>query len=628
MCGITGFVGTGRENDVERMVASIRHRGPDDKGVYCAEGVGLGHARLAIVDLTPSGHQPMWNRAHTVGIVFNGEIYNFLELKKTLVAEGRVFVGTGDTEVIVALYEKYGEQCFAHLEGMFAIALYDRSKKKLLLARDRMGKKPLYVGVWTETLVFGSEPKALLAHPLVKKELNMSALNAYFALDYVPTPLSIWKGIEKLEPGTFLGYEGGVVRKEQFWNTDFQETSMSEQDALIELDRRLSDAVSSRLVSDVPLGIFLSGGLDSSTVAYYAARAKQGAGEKIHTFSIGFAEASFDESQYAAAVAKHLDTVHHHQMLSAEDSLEVIPDIFSSLDEPMADASIIPTYLLSRFTKEHVTVALGGDGGDELFAGYPTFQAERMMRAYHMIPEVLRRGVFAPAIAHMPASLGNFSLEFKLKKFLEGAEEGNMVRRHMRWVGTFDENERSRLFGPEAWRDLWDENVYAEAERAMAASNSEDERNKLLFAYQRSYMMDEVLVKVDRASMLASLETRAPFLDRTVVEFANRLPYRYKLHGMTTKYLLKKVMEGKLPHDIIHRQKKGFGAPVASWLRGPLKAWAEEMLADESSGKEELIDLVYPRKLFVGHLSGKANYHKKLWNILIFLEWRKNFLAH
>ena len=622
MCGIAGFVGRGNENDVARMVKSLHHRGPDDEGIYCAEGVGLGHARLAIVDLTPSGHQPMWNADHTVGIVFNGEIYNFLELKKTLAAEGHTFVGTGDTEVILALYEKHGEQCFTHLEGMFAIALYDRTRKKLLLARDRMGKKPLYYCLRDETLVFASEPKALLAHPLVKKELSLSALNMYVALDYVPTPYSIWKGIEKLEPGTFLVYENGKTRKERFWNPDFRETLINEHDALIQLDQHLSDAVSARLVSDVPLGIFLSGGLDSSTVAYYAAEAKRKEGKQIHTFSIGFSEKNFDESAYARAVAQHLDTIHHHQLLSGEDSLKAIPEIFSSLDEPLADASIIPTYLLSRFTKEHVTVALGGDGGDELFAGYPTFQAERTMSMYRMLPQVLRRGIVAPAIAHLPSSLGNFSLEFKLNKFLEGSEEGSLVRRHMRWLGTFNEQERAQLFTPQVWQSVRGDNVYFGAEHAFEESNAEDERNRLLFAYQRSYMMDEVLVKVDRASMQASLETRAPFLDRQVVEFANRLPYAYKLHGMTTKYLLKKVMEGKLPGDIIHRKKQGFGIPVGGWLRGPLHEWATELL----SSHDKTIDLRYARSLFEEHCAGKANHRKKLWNILVFLEWQQNFL--
>ena len=625
MCGITGFVGTGEESDVRRMIRSIRHRGPDDEGVYCAEGVGLGHARLSVIDLTPSGHQPMWNASRSIGIIFNGEIYNFLELKKMLVEGGYRPTGTSDTEVILALYEKYGEQCFAHLDGMFAIALYDRSCKKLLLARDRMGEKPLYFGRFDDTLLFASEPKAILLHPKAKKEINVRALNMYFALDYVPTPLSIWQGVEKLAPGTFLVYEAGKIRKERFWNPDFSEITIGENEAREELDLRLKHAVSSRLVSDVPLGIFLSGGLDSSTIAYYAALAKRTEGKKIHTFSIGFAERSFDESRYAEEVAKHLDTIHHHKMLSGEDSLEVIPEIFSLLDEPMADASIIPTRLLSQFTKEHVTVALGGDGGDELFAGYPTFQAECMMGFYDVIPQILRKGVIAPAIAYLPSTTRNFSMEFKLRKFLEGADDTNMVRRHMRWLGTFNECERQKLFTEDLWRSIEKDNVYKEAERAAAEANAHDERNKLLFAYQRSYMMDQVLVKVDRAGTQRSLETRAPFLDHALVEFANRLPYNYKLHGVTTKYLLKKVMEGKLPNNIIHRQKKGFGVPIGEWLRGPLREWAEGLLSDDAPQKDGYIDLRYPRKLFSEHCSGKRDHRKKLWNILVFLEWQKHY---
>jgi len=387
----------------------------------------------------------------------------------------------------------------------------------------------------------------------------------------------------------------------------------------------MSHAVSSRLVSDVPLGIFLSGGLDSGTVAYYAACAKRAEGKQIHTFSIGFSEKSFDESQYAEQVAKHLGTIHHHKLLSGEESLGVIPKIFSSLDEPMADASIIPTYLLSRFTKEHVTVALGGDGGDELFAGYPTFQAERIMPLYRITPKFLRRRLVIPLIRKLPASFGSFGIEFILKQFFEGADEEAIVQRHMRWLGTWNEEERSQLFTGGVCESLKNKNVFGAVEQFVSQSNARDERNRLLFAYQRSYMMDEVLVKVDRASMQASLEVRAPFLDRAVVEFANRLPYKYKLRGVTTKYILKKLMEGKLPKDIVHRKKKGFGIPVGGWLRGPLRKWAEELLSKEGEGNMP-INLEYARTLFAEHQSGKTNHRKKLWNILVFLEWQKNFL--
>jgi asparagine synthase (glutamine-hydrolysing) len=620
MCGLVGFIGKGSERDLAQMIATLKHRGPDDTGLYVASGVGLGHARLSIIDLSPLGHQPMWNADHTVVIVFNGEIYNYKELKKELGSYS--FQSSSDTEVIIALYEKYGEKCFEKLSGMFAVALYDTRAKKLLLARDRMGKKPMY---WYHekdgVFVFASEPKALLAHPNVPKEIDRSALNAYFALDYVPTPMSIYKGINKLEPGMFLAYENGQIHKEKFWNPDFRETSMSLPDALSALDRHLVEATASRLVADVPVGIFLSGGLDSSTIAYYAAKARS---EPIHTFSIGFEESSFDESQYAKEVAAFLHTKHHHKVLSAKDSLEITPKVFAMLDEPLADASIIPTYLLSRFTKEHVTVALGGDGGDELFAGYPTFQAERMMSIYHAFPEVLRRGLSALTLKCLPVSETNMSLEFKLRQFLGGAEEGDIVQRHMHWLGTWDEDERAKLFSREVWGEMQKEHVYDSAGRYGNECDAEDERNKLLYVYQRTYMMDQVMVKVDRASMYASLETRAPFLDYELVEFANRLPYQYKLHGQTTKYLLKKLMETKLPKHIVHRTKKGFGVPTGAWLRGPLKDWGAGHIA--ALENDSLLQRAYVEQLWNEHQSGQRDHHKKLWNILTFLEWKKNFL--
>lgn len=617
MCGLVGFIGMGSERDLAQMLATLKHRGPDDEGLYFEQGIGLAHARLSIIDLSPSGHQPMWNADRTIAIVFNGEIYNYKELKKELGSYS--FRSSSDTEVIIALYEKYSEGCFAKLSGMFAIALYDTRTKKILLARDRLGKKPLY---WHHGKVggflFASEPKALLAHPIVPKEINRSALNAYFALDYVPTPMSIYAGINKLEPGTFLAYEDGQIRNEKFWNPDFHETSMSLAEALSGLDHHLAEATASRLVADVPVGIFLSGGLDSSTIAYYAVKAKN---DPIHTFSIGFEEASFDESKYAKEVASFLNTQHHHRVLSSKDSLEIIPKVFGMLDEPLADASIIPTYLLSCFTKEHVTVALGGDGGDELFAGYTTFQAEKMMGIYHALPKTLRTGLGEFALGHFPASEANMSLEFKLRQFLGGAEEGDIVRRHIRWLGTWNESERAQLFSDDAWNEIKDENVFESAELFGNECNSEDERNKLLYAYQRTYMMDQVMVKVDRASMYASLETRAPFLDYELVEFANRLPYQYKLHGLTTKYLLKKLMETKLPKHIVHRTKKGFGVPTGAWLRGPLREWGEGLIG--TLGKDDILRKEYIQQLWQEHQSVTRDHHKKLWNILVFLEWQK-----
>lgn len=622
MCGIAGFSGRGDEQSLEQMIFAIRHRGPDSTGVWMGEGIGLAHARLAIIDLSPAGHQPMWSAQRSAVIVFNGEIYNFADLREECIAKGYQFHGGSDTEVILALYETYGISCIERLRGMFAIALYDLRTKTLYLARDRMGKKPLYYGEVSGTLVFGSEPKSLFGYPGMKKNIDHAALAAYLALDYVPTPLSIYQNIRKLPPASILTHKDGVSSIRTFWEpTGSQNPVLSEQEAIAELERRMYDAVSSRLVADVPLGVFLSGGLDSSTVAYYASRVAK---EPIHTFSIGFHEVSFDESIYAEQVAKHLGTDHHHKMLSGEDSLRVIPKVFDLLDEPMADASIIPTYLLSEFTREHVTVALGGDGGDELFAGYQTFQAELIYDYLSSLPRGLGVSLLHQIVPLIPSSNAYMSNEFKLRKFLEGVDEPRMASRHMRWAGTFSEHEIAQILLPEI-SHAEKVDPFALAESYFSTSRLQDDRNKLLWTYQRTYMMDQVMVKVDRATMYNALEARAPFLDTKVVEFANSLPYSLKLHGVTPKYILKKCMEGKLPRDIIYRTKKGFGVPVGEWLRGPLKEWGEDLLSVTNIEKSGVFSPNYIRSLWSEHQSGQRDHRKKLWNILVFLEWQRHF---
>ncbi|MBI3572131.1 asparagine synthase (glutamine-hydrolyzing) [Candidatus Kaiserbacteria bacterium] len=621
MCGIAGFVGRGAERDAKRMIAAVHHRGPDDTGIYAAPGIGLAHARLSIIDLSPAGHQPMWNKAKTAAIILNGEIYNFEELRASEVPR-YPYAGHSDTEVILALYEKYGARCFSMLGGMFALALWDAERETLFLVRDRTGKKPLYWGCFGDTLLFGSEPKALFAHPAAKKEMDLLALNQYLALDYVPTPLSIWKGIEKLPPATVLTYARGEITMGVFWHPDFSEFLMPFPETLARLDTELARAAAERLVSDVPLGVLLSGGLDSSTVAFYAQKA---AHEPLHTFSIGFDEPSFDESRYALLVARHLGTQHHHRVVTAQDSLRALPDIIALMDEPLADASIVPTNLLSRFAKESVTAALGGDGGDELFAGYPTFLADRYAALARALPLAL------PALnlvmQHAPPRERYMSFEFKLRQFLKGAGESDPVERHMRWLGAFSEGERKELLSSDAWHAVEHDDVYQAARDAFLQSTSTDPRTRLLFMYERSYLMDEVLVKVDRASMAHALEVRAPFLDYKLVEFVNRLPYSYKLHGFTTKYMLKRLMRGKLPELIINRTKKGFAVPVGAWINGPLRAWADDLLLG-SGGRAGLFKPVYISKLLREHRAGTRDHRKKLWNLLMFFAWYDALLPH
>jgi len=613
MCGITGFIGKGNEDTLQKMTAAVKHRGPDDTGIFFDEqkGIGLGHARLSILDVSAAGHQPMWSSDKQIAIVFNGEIYNFQELKTELKAHhGCRFESTSDTEVIIYAYKVFGEKCFEKMEGMFAIAIYDFPKNRLILARDRAGKKPLYWTLTNGTFIFGSELKSLVLHPAFKKELDLESVNKYLQFDYVPTPHTIWKNVHKLEPASYMVFEAGKIRKAEYWLPKFEETKLSFAEAKKRLGAMIAESVSNRLVADVPVGVFLSGGLDSSTIAYYA---KQQSKSKVKTFSIGFQEKSFDESNYAREVATFLGTEHYEKIFTSADCISVIPEVLNALDEPMADASIIPTYLLSQFAREYVTVALGGDGGDELFAGYPTFQAEKLLTIYKKVPAMLRSRVIEPLIRALPSSANNFSLDFKLKKFLEGVNASNS-HRHQVWLGSFNREERSQLFKPEVWNRLENNNEFEDTEVGP-----------LLYQYERTYLMDEVLVKVDRATMLASLEARSPFLDYRIADFAHSLPYDFKIKGFKTKYILKKLMEGKLPREIIWRKKKGFGMPVGYWLRGPLKELMENVLSKENVKKMGLFNYDYIAKLKSDHYSERKDNRKLLWNLLVFGIWWNKF---
>ncbi len=615
MCGIAGFVGTGSRDDVERMKESLKHRGPDDSGIVFEHGVALGFARLAIVDITPAGHQPMWSEDKKKAIVFNGEIYNFKELRLELEQKGHRFRSASDTEVILKLYDEYGEGCFERMVGMWGIALYDFAAKKLILARDRMGEKPLYWANSGATLVFASEVKSILASGLVKKELDHMALEQYLLFDYVPTPYSIFSNISKLEPASMLIYQNGAITKKSYWKPPEKLLDISVDEAKERLNALLEQSVTRQLIADVPLGVFQSGGLDSSTVSYYAQKA---ASRPIETFSIGFTESSFDESVYARQVAKHLGTKHHEKIVTAEDALELIPRLGEVLDEPMADASILPTLLLSKFAREHVTVALGGDGGDELFAGYPTFLAERYFSLYAGLPAFAKK-LTERAVRLLPASHSNFGLAFKARKFISSSSD-DIVHRHLEWLGTFMDAERASLFGKPG------QDVSAQADRYAAEYLPKDEGNKLLWAYARTYLMDQVLVKVDRASMHYSLETRAPFLDREVVDFVFSLPYSMKRRGGTLKYLLKELMRGKLPENVIDRPKKGFGVPLAKWLHGPLKELCTDLLSSERLRNQGILDPKPIEKLVEDHMALRRDNRKELWNLMVLQLWHDRWM--
>lgn len=617
MCGIAGFVGEGTRDELERMLAAVRHRGPDDQGIEVRPGVGFVHARLSIVDTSSKGHQPMLVPQDNpeVMITYNGEVYNFEALRKELAAVGRTFVSHSDTEVILHLYQQYGEKCFEKMDGMFALAIYDFRNQRLLLARDRMGEKPLY---WTNTagtFLFASELKALFASARVPKELNLSAVSQYLLYDYVPTPQSIIKNVHKLEPGAVIIIEKGTVRTVSFWQPP-QEQKIGEQEALSKLDSLLAQSVERQSVSDVPLGIFLSGGLDSSTVAYYASRG----GVRPKTFSIGFDDPSFDESHYAREVSTWLKTDHHERQLKVEDALDLVSNLGDVLCEPLADASILPTLLLSKFAREQVTVALGGDGGDELFAGYPTFLAEAYYQRLLYLPLPIRRTLLE-LVESLPATHSSFAFSYNLRKLLS-SEERDPVRRHMEWIGAFPATARGRLASDLLKKE--EGNVFESVE-CFANEISGSSGNRLLFAYARSYLLDGVLVKVDRASMRHGLEVRAPLLDRALIDFVLSLPYELKCAG-TTKYLLKKLMQDKLPPGIASRKKQGFGVPIAGWLAGPLRPLCEDLLSSSALRAHGLFNEVEVTRLMQEHFAKKRDNRKELWNLMIFQIWYNRWI--
>jgi asparagine synthase (glutamine-hydrolysing) len=629
MCGITGWIKLD-ENDaspnsqavLHSMCERIVHRGPDSEGIWTDDRVALGMRRLSIIDLK-TGDQPVFNEVRSVIAMQNGELYNYREVRADLEKSGHRFTTRTDTEIIPHLYEEYGEAFVEHINGMFAIALWDSAKKRFILARDRFGEKPLYYGVFDGKLIYASEPKSILVHPSVKAELDLDALRHYLSFDYVPAPMSIYKGVSKLPAAHILIVENGEVRTRRYWNLDFHKNGNvpSIEKAASELRELLSDAVRMRLVSDVPLGILLSGGIDSSTVAAFAT---QHATEKVKTFSIGFEEDSFDESRYARLVAKHLNTEHFEDRLSAEKAGDLISEIGQWLDEPLSDGSLIPTYLLARFVRQHVTVALGGDGGDELFAGYPMYVAHKMAAVYGAVPGFLRRGVIEPVVNALPVSTSNMSFDYKAKRFVR-ASHLDPVARHHTWFGSFSIEQQQDLLTPEIISQTSGD-IYRGARDTLNLIDSTNEIERMQFLDINFYMAEDILTKVDRAAMAVSLETRAPFLDPRVGQFAMSIPADYKLRGRKGKYILKQAVKDLLPREILSRPKKGFGIPIAEWLKGRLNPLLHDVLAPQQLTEQGIFNSDYVQRLIGEHESNKASHHKELWTLLVFQLWYERFI--
>jgi asparagine synthase (glutamine-hydrolysing) len=630
MCGITGWANLdaqtppfdGARELLHSMCDRMIHRGPDSEGLMVTNGAALGMRRLAIIDLV-TGEQPVYNEDKSVAVILNGEIYNYREIRRDLEKRGHSFRSQSDTEVLPHLYEEYADEMVQHLNGMFAFALWDSRTRRLLLARDRFGEKPLYWGVFENTLLFASEPKVLLAHPAVKTSLNLQALRQYLSFDYVPAPLTIYQGINKLPAAHTLTLADGKIETRPYWSLSYKPKHPvpTEAEAADHLRELLADSVRMRLVSDVPLGVLLSGGVDSSTVA---ALAVQASSEAVKTFSISFAESSFDESSYARAVAKFLGTDHHEERLSANLAANLVGEIGSWMDEPFSDPSLVPTYLLSRFTRKHVTVALGGDGGDELFAGYPMYRGHRWAENYLKVPSALRSGLLEPLIGLLPVKTKNLSFDYKATRFIAGTKYDRVARHHV-WFGSFSPDEQEMLLTPEVLGQT-DSDVYREARQKLAECDSADVVEQMQSLDTRLYLAEDILTKVDRASMAVSLEVRAPFLDPRVAEFAASLPPNYKLRGAKTKYILKRAIDGHLPPFVTRRGKKGFGVPVAEWLKGKLKPLARDLLSPERVRRAGVFNADYITKLQVEHERGVANHRKLLWTLLMFELWHESFV--
>ncbi|MDP2709117.1 MAG: asparagine synthase (glutamine-hydrolyzing) [bacterium] len=613
MCGIVGFFGQGDQNDLKRMVDRVVHRGPDERGFFFQPGVGLGHARLSILDLV-QGQQPMVDQERGAAIVFNGEIYNFSQLRQELRNKSYNFKTNSDTEVILKAYAAFGDEFLSRLDGMFAFALWDGRKKRLVLARDRLGKKPLYWSSQKNNLVFASEIKALKNYPYLNWQLDRRQLEKYFFYDYLPCPYTPWREVYKLEPAQYLIFENNKIKLSKYWQPSFKAVDYSLDEARAELDNRLRQSVKERLVADVPLGIFLSGGLDSSAIAWYAARE---AGRKIKTFSIDFNENTYGEGRYARLAAKSIGSDHQEFVLSAGDCLKIVPKLGAHMGEPLADASLLPTYILSDFTAKQVKVALGGDGADELFLGYQTFLAEKYYQLYKYLPGFLKKGLNS-AVNYLPVSHSYFSLDFKLKKFTQARPDP--LIRHQNWLSTFSLSDLPKLF-----TEFSEQNILEDL-TVFARSAPADRSNKLAAFYQRFYMQERVMVKLDRASMLASLEVRSPFLDWRLVDFVNQLPENYKLRGLNAKFLLKQLMSDRLPEEIINRPKKGFSLPLGQWFsRGVLRESYEQLATRQEVEKTGFLRYNYIKSLLADHLAKKENNGQKLWSVLMFLMWQKHY---
>ncbi len=627
MCGIAGFINAGGTEELQtiwinQMTQAIRHRGPDGVGTYIKPPVVFGHRRLSIIDLETGG-QPMKDDASESVIVFNGEIYNFLEIRRDLEQRGHQFKTKSDTEVLLKAYLCYGAKCLEAFEGMFAFVIWDANNRSLFAARDRLGKKPFYYTLQNGIFAFASELVSFRNLPFVKLEIDRRSIAKYLTYEYVPTPNSIYKDIFKLKPGHFLTFKHGTLETRCYWDLPVpsETTSLSEEECCERIRSLLGKAVKKRLISDVPLGVFLSGGIDSSAVV--ALMSEIVAGHEIKTFSIGFQESSYDESPYSRLVSKQFGTDHYEEILSALEAGSLLPDIVSRQDEPMSDPSVVPTFLLSQITRKTVTVALGGDGGDELFAGYEYFTGSILSDYYLKIPRLLRDRMIKSICNLLPFSTGYVNPRHVAQKFINGAEAPEWLRSQI-WVGAFSQDFERRLWTDFPFSASDSLGLYTETRELFENFGARNSLDKVFYLFAKQYLLDYILVKVDRCSMMNALEVRAPFLDKDVVEFVFGLPARLKIKRFQRKYLLKKALKNHLPSCILHRKKRGFLIPTALWLKQNLRPLVEETLGERNLKNQGLFNSKIVTEMVSQHNEGKMDYRKELWTLLVLQLWLKS----
>jgi asparagine synthase (glutamine-hydrolysing) len=625
ICGVLHFNGQHPSVDVVScMTESLRHRGPDGRGIHVDSEIGLGHRRLAIIDLSPDGKQPMSNEDGTLWITYNGEIYNFVEIRRELQQMGYIFRTQTDTEVILKAYENWGVDCLSRFNGMFAFALWDTTLGRLWLVRDRLGVKPLFYCHRPDRLLFGSEIKAILCDPIIERRINLTALHHYLSLNYMPAPYSLFDGIYQLLPGHYLLiYNDGRYKEESYWDVSYMnKRHESEQELLANFDYELSRAIERHLVSDVPLGAFLSGGVDSSTIVYWMAKQQE---NPITTFSIGFEDNSYSELYYAQQVADACCTDHHTKIVTP-DAIEILPRIIWHAEEPTADSSMLPLYYLAQMAREKVKVALSGDGADEIMAGYETYQAYYWAHLYRKIPSFIRQHLIRSIVEKLPISYAKVSVDFKLKQFVRGAELDPDAS-HAYWRISFDEAMKFDLYTTDVRQALLEIDTIELYRQIFAQTDATQSLERMLYVDTRFYLPNDMLVKIDRMTMAHSLEARVPFLDYRLVEFIATIPVQFKLKGWKQKkYLLKRSLDQHLPQAEPWRKKQGFNVPIGKWFLKELRDFTGDHLSPQQIQRMGLFRPEQVIQLFNEHITGKQDNSHQLWGLLCLSLWWQQFI--